>query len=74
MLINALKVIYNEFLRKHSSCWAESIKTSMEQNKTTINSGLADQGAVIGVADNKMWDSQKYKDPNCLKMQEHDYK
>ena len=46
----------------------------MEQNKTTINSGLADQGAVIGVADNKMWDSQKYKDPNCLKMQEHDYK
>ena len=54
MLINALKVIYNEFLRKHSSCWAESIKTSMEQNKKTINSGLADQGAVIGVADNKM--------------------
>ena len=44
----------------------------MEQNKNKINSVLADQDAAIGVADDKIWDSQKYKDP-CLKMQELDY-
>ena len=32
-----------------------------EKQKTT-NSGLADQDAAVGVADGKIWDSQKYKD------------
>ena len=53
MLINALKVMM-KFLRKHPSCWPESIKASMEQNKKTISSVLADQDAATGVTDGKI--------------------